>query len=92
MATIRIRDQDNLEEASNFGVGKTRTTFMLDENGLKEYAENVVAIPTYTQQQETYKKEMAKGKSMILYGVQYHVIKTNVASLITKKRNVGCQS
>lgn len=45
MATVGLKDQDRLEGASNYVIGKARMLFLLDEYGQKAYAESIVAVP-----------------------------------------------
>jgi len=44
-------------------------SFLLDEHGLKAYADNVVEVPQDADQLKEYRKEMAKTKQLILDGV-----------------------
>lgn len=57
MAKIKLKDQDKLDGASNFVIWKARIYFLLDEHGLKTYADNVVAKPTNGDQLREFKKE-----------------------------------
>jgi len=41
--------------------------------GLKEYAENTIAMPTDLQHLTTYKKENVEAKRIILDGVKDHI-------------------
>lgn len=43
---VGLREQDRLDGTANFGVWKVRIMFLLDEFGLKEYAEKGVAGPS----------------------------------------------
>ena len=80
MALIGIQDKDSLDGASNYYIQKARMTFLLDEHGLKTYAKRFIAVPTNLQQIENYRKDMAKGKQLMLDGIQDH----KVSHLATK--------
>lgn len=45
MATTGLKDQDRLDGASNYAIWNSIMPFLLDEHGLKTYAENVVVVP-----------------------------------------------
>lgn len=49
-------------------------TFLLDEQALKTYGDNVVAVPADVDLLKKYRDEMAKAKRMILDGVKDHVV------------------
>lgn len=74
MALVRLRDQDILDGASNYGVQKAIISFLLEENDLKEYGISVVVVPTNPTQLATCKKEDAKARSVILDRVTRKVV------------------
>ena len=74
MATSGFRDQDKLDEASNYVIWKARMYFLLDEHVLKTYVDSVVAVLGDADLLKKYKFEMAKAKRMILDGVKDHVV------------------
>ena len=45
MATHGVRDQDRLDEASNFAMWKARILSVLDRNRVKHFALRTIAIP-----------------------------------------------
>lgn len=46
MAIVGLKDQYRLDGASiNYAIWKARMTFLLDDNGMKTYVDNVVAVP-----------------------------------------------
>jgi len=45
MAITSLKDQDRLDEASNFFIWKARINFLLDEHGLKAFLESVIVGP-----------------------------------------------
>jgi len=49
MVATGLRDQDKLNGASNFGMWKVKMAFLLNEFGLKEYAENIIVMLIYPQ-------------------------------------------
>lgn len=74
MASTRLRDQDRLDGALTYCIWKGKMHFLLDEHGLKTYAERFVEVSKDSQSLEKYNKEMAKGKKLILDGVQDHIV------------------
>ena len=83
MATNGLRDQDQLDRASNYVISKVRMSFLLDEHALKTYVDNVVAEPTDADPLK-YKAKMSIAKRMILDGVKDHVV-CHIASKGTAK-------
>lgn len=63
-------------------------SFLLDGQGLKTYADNVVAIPIDAHQLKEDKKEMVKAKRMILDGVQDQIV-SHIGQEYSQ-RDVGC--
>ena len=63
-----------MDWASNYVIWKARMLFLLDENALKIYVDNVVAVPTDADLLKKCKAEMAKVKRMILDIVKDHVV------------------
>jgi len=45
MALHEVRDQDRLDEASNFAVWKAKILLVLDRDRVKNFALKVIAIP-----------------------------------------------
>jgi len=74
MAVNGVRDQDRLDEASNFIVWKARILSILDRSRLKHLALNTIAIPVDLGKNEKYEEAMARAKSIILDGVKDHVV------------------
>jgi len=69
-----VRDQDRLDEASNFVVWKAKILSVLDRNHLKHFALNTIVIPVDSTEKEKYEEAMARAKSIILDGVKDHVV------------------
>ena len=46
MARYGLRDQDTLDGMSNYVIWKARILSVLDEYGLEDHAEKVLAVPT----------------------------------------------
>jgi len=74
MAVNELRDQDRLDEASNFAIWKARILSVLDRHRIKGFALRTVAIPVDPTDNEKYEDAMARAKCIILYGVKDHVI------------------
>ena len=74
MALHGIRDQDKLDEDSNFAVWKARILSVLDRNRVKHFALRTIAIPIDPADNDNYEEAMAKAKSIILDGVKDHVV------------------
>ena len=74
MASHGLRDQDQLEGSSNYVIWKERIKFLLDEYDLVAFVDNVVDVPTNSDQNKKYKSNMAKAKRLILDGVKDHIV------------------
>jgi len=74
MAVNGLRDQDNLDRASNFVVWKARILSILGIHRIKGFTLRVMAIPVDLVANERYKETMAKAKCIILDGVKDHVV------------------
>ena len=46
MAPYGLRDQDRLDGVSNFAIWKARILSVLEEYGIRDHAENILAVPT----------------------------------------------
>lgn len=55
MASTGLRDQDQLDGASNYVIWKARISFLLDEHDLKACVNNVVVIPADADSLKKYK-------------------------------------
>ena len=69
-----VRDQDRLDEASNFVVWKAKILSVLDRNHLKHFALKMIVIPVDPFENNKYEEAMARAKSIILDGVKDHVV------------------
>lgn len=74
MAVNGIRDQDKLDGASNFVIGKARILAVLDKNRIKDYALKVVVVPVDVDPLKKYEEAQAKAKCMILDRVKDQVV------------------
>jgi len=74
LASTRLRDQDQLDGASNYVIWKARISCLLDEHDLKTYVNSVVVVPADADPLKKYKAEMGKTKRIILDGVRDHVV------------------
>ena len=74
MASHGLKDQDRLEEASNYVIWKTKILVVLEEYDLEAYVNSVVVVPADNDQKKKYKAEQGKPKRLILNGVQDHVV------------------
>jgi len=52
---------------------------------LEKYVTVVIENPTYLNQLQEFKKEMANAKRMVLDGVQDHIILYNIDNITTKE-------
>ena len=57
MASHGLRDQDRLDGVSNFAIWRARILSVLDEYGIKNHAENVLAEPTYPDPLKKFNKK-----------------------------------
>ena len=74
MALHGVRDQDRLDEASNFTVWKARILSVLDRNRVKNFALKEIIIPVNPNDNDKYEEAMARGKCIILERVKDHVV------------------
>lgn len=74
MSLSGIRVEDRLDGTSNFGIWKERILLLLEEYGLKDFAEKTIAVPTDPQQADAHKKNDAKARRIIMDGVKDHVV------------------
>jgi len=74
MASHGLRDQDRLDEASNYVIWKTKILAVLEEYDLEANANSVVAVLVDNYQKKKYKAEQGKAKRLILDGVRDHVV------------------
>lgn len=79
-----LRNQDRLDETSNFVIWKARILAILDKHCIKDYALKVVVVPVDANAAEKYEKAQAKAKYMILDAVKDHVI-PHIAKKTTTK-------
>ena len=68
MASHGLRDQDRLEQVSNYVIWKTIILAVLEEHDLETYINSVVVVPANNDQKK-YKAEQGKAKRLILDGV-----------------------
>ena len=69
-----VRDQDRLDEASNFIVLKAKILSTLDRNRVKHFALRTIAIPVDPAKNDKYEEAMVRAKSIILDKVKDHVV------------------
>jgi len=69
-----MRDQDRLDEASNFVIWKAKILAILDKHRIKDYALKVVVVLVDANVAKKYEEAQAKAKCMILDGVKDHVV------------------
>ena len=74
MAVNRVRDQDRLDEASNFVVWKAKILSVLDRNRVKHFALRTIVIPVDPADNDKYEEAMARAKSILLDEVKDHVV------------------
>jgi len=74
MAMNGLRDQDRLDEASNFVIWKARILSVMDRHRIKDFALRTVAIAVDLAENEKYEDATARPKCMIFDGVKDHLI------------------
>ena len=74
MAQYGLRDQDRLDGMSNYVIWKARILSVLDEYGIKDHAEKVLAVPTDADPLKKYEENQARMKRLIIDGVKDHLI------------------
>lgn len=85
MASARLRDQDQLDGASNYVIWKARISCLLDEHDLKMYVDSVIVVPSDADPLKKYMAEMSKAKRLILDGVRDHVVRHIFGKGMTKE-------
>lgn len=85
MALARVRHQDRLDGASNFGVWKIRFLLILEEHGLKEFATTHIVGPTSPIMLHEYWKDDAMARCIILDGVKDQIVRHLAKDNTTKK-------
>jgi len=85
MAANGLRDQDRLDEASNYVIWKAKINCLLDEHNLKACVDSVVAESTDADPLKKYKVEMVKAKQLILDEVRDHIVCHIVGKGMTKE-------
>lgn len=74
MAVNRVRDQDRLDEASNFIVWKAKISSVLDRIRVKHFSLRTIAIPIDLSNNDKYEEAMVRPKSIIFDGFKDHVV------------------
>ena len=74
MARYGLRDQDRLDDMSNFVIWRARILIVLDEFGIKDHAENVLAVPADSDPLKKFKENQARAKPLIMDVVKDHVV------------------
>ena len=75
MAFSGLRLEFALEGSSNFVAWKDRMEAVFADNGLLEYIESDIPQPAATDAQLVqWKKDVAKGRRIILEGVRDHIV------------------
>ena len=85
MAASGLRDQDQLEGASNYVIWKVRISFLMDEHDLKHFIDSAQAEPMDATPLRAFKKNMANSKRLILDGVKYRIFSHIFCKGTTKK-------
>ena len=62
MARYGMRDQDRLDDMSNYVIWRAKILSVLNEYGLKEHAEKVLDVPTDADPLKKYKR-IKRGQS-----------------------------
>lgn len=74
MVTSGLRDQYRLEGASNYIIWKARISFIIDKHNLKNFINSTFVEPVDVAPLRAFKKNMAKDKLLILYGVKDRIV------------------
>jgi hypothetical protein len=74
MANAGLRLEDMLEGASNFSPWRERIALLLEEQGMWEFAEGTIVLPTNPTQQPAHLKRDVKARRIIIDGVKDHII------------------
>ena len=74
MASHGLRDQDRLDSVSKFFIWRARILSFLDEYGIKNNAENVLAKPTDPDPLNKFNENQVWAKHLIMEGVKDHVV------------------
>ena len=74
MAPYGLRDQDRLDDVSNFAIWKARILTDLKEYGIRDQTKNVLAVPTYVDALKKFNENQVRAKRLIMDGVKDHVV------------------
>ena len=59
---------------SNFAIWKARILSILEKYGIRDHAENVLAVPTNADALKKFNENQARAKRLIVDGVKDHVV------------------
>ena len=74
MAPYGLRDQDRLDDLSNFAIWKARILVILEAYGLREHVESGLATPTNAKLLAEHNEAVTHAKRFIMDGVKDHVV------------------
>ena len=74
MVSHGLRDQDKLDDMSNFVIWRSRILTVLDEYDIKDHVENVLVVPVDPDPLKKFKENQARAKRLIMDGVKDHVM------------------
>ena len=74
MASHGLRDQDKLDDVSNFVIWRVRILSVLDEYDIKDHVMSVLAVTVDPNPLKKFKENQAQTKRLIMDGVKDHVV------------------
>ena len=74
MAPHGLLDQDRLDGLSNFSVWKARILIVLEENNLRDHAEQTLATPTDVDLLRKHREAIGHAKRLIMDSIKDHIV------------------
>ena len=74
MVSHGLRDQDRLDDVSNFVIWRARILIVLDEYVISDYVKNVLDMSTNADPLKKYNESQVRAKRLIMDGVKDHVV------------------
>ena len=69
-----MRDQDRLEGLSNFSVWKARILIVLEAYGLRDHANQTLAVPTYVDLLQKHREALGHAKRITMDSIKNHIV------------------
>ena len=84
---IILQNSDRLDGVSNFAIWKSRILTVLEEYGIRDHAENILAVSTDVDALKKFNENQAQAKHLIMDGVKDNVFPYTVER---RRRQTRC--